>query len=64
MPKRAKKEKRPAMKIDFKPYGAAIKAGRQSRKNPGIRQPTRCLFRRAILPTSKIRDSIPTYRYS
>lgn len=29
MPKRAKKEKRPAAKIDFKPYGAAIKAGRK-----------------------------------
>ena len=28
MPKRAKKEKRPIAKIDFKPYGAAIKAGR------------------------------------
>ena len=29
MPKRAKKEKRPVPKIDFKPYGAAIKAGRK-----------------------------------
>jgi transcriptional regulator with XRE-family HTH domain len=32
MPKRAKKEKRPAAKIDFKPYGAAIKAGRTKQK--------------------------------
>ena len=29
MPKRVKKEKRPVAKIDFKPYGAAIKAGRK-----------------------------------
>lgn len=29
MPKRAKKEKRPIEKIDFMPYGAAIKAGRK-----------------------------------
>lgn len=29
MPKRAKKEKRPVEKIDFMPYGAAIKAGRK-----------------------------------
>ena len=32
MPKRAKKEKRPVAKIDFKPYGAAIKAGRTNQK--------------------------------
>ena len=32
MPKRAKKEKRPVEKIDFKPYGAAIKAGRTKQK--------------------------------
>lgn len=32
MPKRAKKEKRPVAKIDFKPYGAAIKAGRTKQK--------------------------------
>ena len=32
MPKRAKKEKRPIAKIDFKPYGAAIKAGRTKQK--------------------------------
>ena len=32
MPKRAKKEKRSASKIDFKPYGAAIKAGRTKQK--------------------------------
>ena len=32
MPKRAKKEKRPDAKIDFKPYGAAIKAGRTKQK--------------------------------
>jgi Helix-turn-helix. len=32
MPKRAKKEKRPVAKIDFKPYGAAIKAGRTKHK--------------------------------
>ena len=32
MPKRVKKEKRPAAKIDFKPYGAAIKAGRTKQK--------------------------------
>ena len=32
MPKRAKKEKRPVAKIDFKPYGAAIKAGRITQK--------------------------------
>ena len=32
MPKKAKKEKRPAAKIDFKPYGAAIKAGRTKQK--------------------------------
>ena len=32
MSKRAKKEKRPVAKIDFKPYGAAIKAGRTKRK--------------------------------
>ena len=30
----------------------------------GNLRPTRgCLFRRAILPTSKIRGSIPAYRY-
>lgn len=29
MPSRAKKEKRPVAKIDFKSYGAAIKAGRK-----------------------------------
>ena len=29
MPKRVKKEKRPVAKIDVKPYGAAIKAGRK-----------------------------------
>ena len=29
MPKRVKKEKRPVAKTDFKPYGAAIKAGRK-----------------------------------
>lgn len=29
MPKRAKKEKRPIEKIDFMPYGAAIKAARK-----------------------------------
>ena len=32
MPKRAKKEKRPVAIIDFKPYGAAIKAGRTKQK--------------------------------
>ena len=32
MPKIAKKEKRPVAKIDFKPYGAAIKAGRTKQK--------------------------------
>ena len=32
MPKRVKKEKRPVAKIDFKPYGAAIKAGRTKQK--------------------------------
>ena len=32
MSKRAKKEKRPVAKIDFKPYGAAIKAGRTKQK--------------------------------
>ena len=32
MPKRTKKEKRPIAKIDFKPYGAAIKAGRTKQK--------------------------------
>ena len=32
MPKRSKKEKRPIAKIDFKPYGAAIKAGRTKQK--------------------------------
>ena len=32
MPKRAKKQKRPVAKIDFKPYGAAIKAGRTKQK--------------------------------
>mgnify|MGYP003245793535 CR=1 FL=1 len=32
MPKRTKKEKRPVAKIDFKPYGAAIKAGRTKQK--------------------------------
>ena len=32
MPKRAKQEKRPVEKIDFKPYGAAIKAGRTKQK--------------------------------
>ena len=32
MPKRAKKERRPVAKIDFKPYGAAIKAGRTKQK--------------------------------
>ena len=32
MPKKAKKEKRPVAKIDFKPYGAAIKAGRTKQK--------------------------------
>ena len=29
MSKRTKKDKRPVAKIDFKPYGAAIKAGRK-----------------------------------
>lgn len=32
MPKRAKKEKRPVEKIDFMPYGAAIKVGRTKQK--------------------------------
>ena len=32
MPKRTKKEKRPIAKIDFKPYGVAIKAGRIKQK--------------------------------
>ena len=32
MTKQAKKEKRPVAKIDFKPYGAAIKAGRTKQK--------------------------------
>ena len=32
MPKRTKKEKRPIAKIDFKPYGVAIKAGRTKQK--------------------------------
>ena len=32
MSKRAKKEKRPVAKIDSKPYGAAIKAGRTKQK--------------------------------
>ena len=32
MPKRTKKDKRPVAKIDFKPYGAAIKAGRTKQK--------------------------------
>ena len=32
MPKRAKKEKRPTAKIDFKPYDAPIKAGRTKQK--------------------------------
>ena len=32
MSKRTKKEKRPVAKIDFKPYGAAIKAGRTKQK--------------------------------
>ena len=32
MSKRVKKEKRPVAKIDFKPYGAAIKAGRTKQK--------------------------------
>ena len=32
MSKRAKKEKRPVAKIDFKSYGAAIKAGRTKQK--------------------------------
>lgn len=32
MPKRAKKEKRPIAKIDFKPYGSEIKASRTKQK--------------------------------
>ena len=32
IPKRTKKDKRPVAKIDFKPYGAAIKAGRTKQK--------------------------------
>lgn len=32
MPKRAKKEKRPIAKIDFKPYGLEIKASRTKQK--------------------------------
>lgn len=32
MPKRAKKEKRPIAKIDFKPYGLGIKASRTKQK--------------------------------
>ena len=32
MSKRTKKDKRPVAKIDFKPYGAAIKAGRTKQK--------------------------------
>ena len=32
MPKRAKKEKRPIAKIDFKPYGLEIKASRTNQK--------------------------------
>ena len=32
MPKRAKKEKRPIAKIDFKPYGQEIKASRTKQK--------------------------------
>lgn len=32
MSKRTKREKRPVAKIDFKPYGAAIKAGRTKQK--------------------------------
>ena len=32
MPKRTKKDKRPVAEIDFKPYGAAIKAGRTKQK--------------------------------
>ena len=33
MPKRVKKEKRPVAKIDFKPYGAATKAGRKKQND-------------------------------
>ena len=64
MPKRAKKEKRPAVKSTSSRMVQQSKLGAQSRKNPGIRQPMCCLFRRAILPTSRIRDSIQAYRYS
>ena len=32
MSKKTKKDKRPVAKIDFKPYGAAIKAGRTKQK--------------------------------
>lgn len=64
MSKRTKKDKRPVAKIDFKPYGAAIKAGRTKQKESRNKAAVRCLFRRAISPTSRIRDSIPAYRYS
>ena len=33
MPKRAKKEKRPIAKINFKPYGLEIKASRTKQKD-------------------------------
>lgn len=37
MPKRAKKEKRPIAKIDFKPYGLEIKASRTKQKESRIK---------------------------
>ena len=41
MSKRVKKEKRPVAKIDFKPYGAAIKAGRTKQKESRNSSPGR-----------------------
>ena len=58
MSKRVKKEKRPVAKIDFKPYGAAIKAGRtkqkESRNKAADNSPT------STAPKASIpRDSTP-----
>ena len=64
MSKRAKKKSALLRKSTSSRMVQQSKLGAQSRKNPGIRQLMRCLFRRAISPTSRIRDSIPAYRYS
>lgn len=56
--------KRPVQKIDFGPYGAAIKSARKARKESRNYVGDEMYFRPVILLILKTKDSIQASRYS